>query len=172
MALNHQVQGSNPCRRIMPVWWNLEDTPGLSPGDRNVVPVRIRSLVLSPYGGTGIRARLRTGFLENVGSIPTMDMIGVWCNGQHNGLQNHRSGFESQDSCSNRKNCIRANSSEGEHMSCKHITRVRVPIGPFWGCSSVGRAPALQAGGSGFESHQLHFRYKHRCSLRGSLSLR
>lgn len=81
----------------------MEDTPGLSPGDRNVVPVRIRSLVLSPYGGTGIRARLRTGFLENVGSIPTMDMIGVWCNGQHNGLQNHRSGFESQDSCSNRK---------------------------------------------------------------------
>lgn len=54
------------------------------------------------------------------------------------------------------KNCIWANSSEGEHMSCKHITRVRVPIGPFWGCSSVGRAPALQAGGSGFESHQLH----------------
>ena len=24
------------------------------------------------------------------------------------------------------------------------------------GCSSVGRAPALQAGGRGFESHQLH----------------
>ena len=25
-----------------------------------------------------------------------------------------------------------------------------------WGCSSVGRAPALQAGGQGFESPQLH----------------
>ena len=25
-----------------------------------------------------------------------------------------------------------------------------------WGCSSVGRAPALQAGGHGFESHHLH----------------
>ena len=24
-----------------------------------------------------------------------------------------------------------------------------------WGCSSVGRAPALQAGGHGFESHHL-----------------
>ena len=27
-----------------------------------------------------------------------------------------------------------------------------------WGCSSVGRAPALQAGGHGFESHHLHQR--------------
>ena len=26
-----------------------------------------------------------------------------------------------------------------------------------WGCSSVGRAPALQAGGSEFEPRQLHF---------------
>ena len=26
----------------------------------------------------------------------------------------------------------------------------------MWGCSSVGRAPALQAGGHGFESHHLH----------------
>ena len=27
---------------------------------------------------------------------------------------------------------------------------------PFWGCSSAGRAPALQAGGHGFEPHHLH----------------
>ena len=27
-----------------------------------------------------------------------------------------------------------------------------------WGCSSAGRAPALQAGGHGFESHHLHQR--------------
>ena len=27
---------------------------------------------------------------------------------------------------------------------------------PFWGYSSVGRAPALQAGGQGFESPYLH----------------
>ena len=26
----------------------------------------------------------------------------------------------------------------------------------LWGCSSVGRAPALQAGGQGFESPHLH----------------
>ena len=26
-----------------------------------------------------------------------------------------------------------------------------------WGCSSVGRAPALQAGGHEFESHHLHW---------------
>ena len=30
----------------------------------------------------------------------------------------------------------------------------RVPT--LWGCSSVGRAPALQAGGHEFESHHLH----------------
>ena len=35
----------------------------------------------------------------------------------------------------------------------------------FWGCSSVGRAPALQAGGRQFESDQLHqnivYKYKY-----------
>ena len=30
----------------------------------------------------------------------------------------------------------------------------------LWGCSSVGRAPALQAGGQGFESLHLHHRLK------------
>ena len=30
------------------------------------------------------------------------------------------------------------------------------PKGKKWGCSSAGRAPALQAGGHGFESHHLH----------------
>ena len=29
--------------------------------------------------------------------------------------------------------------------------------GLIWGCSSVGRAPALQAGGQEFESLHLHF---------------
>jgi hypothetical protein len=29
-----------------------------------------------------------------------------------------------------------------------------------WGCSSVGRAPALQAGGRGFESHHLHHQHE------------
>ena len=32
----------------------------------------------------------------------------------------------------------------------------RQGIPPRRGCSSVGRAPALQAGGHGFESHHLH----------------
>ena len=33
----------------------------------------------------------------------------------------------------------------------------RRKLQPFlWGCSSAGRAPALQAGGHGFESHHLH----------------
>ena len=37
-----------------------------------------------------------------------------------------------------------------------------------WGCSSVGRAPALQAGGHGFESHHLHQQTKvcKKCSLK------
>ncbi len=33
---------------------------------------------------------------------------------------------------------------------------VRVQLAPRGGCSSAGRAPALQAGGRGFESHHLH----------------
>ena len=32
----------------------------------------------------------------------------------------------------------------------------QVAAGFLWGCSSVGRAPALQAGGHEFESHHLH----------------
>ena len=32
----------------------------------------------------------------------------------------------------------------------------QVDAGFLWGCSSVGRAPALQAGGHEFESHHLH----------------
>ena len=38
--------------------------------------------------------------------------------------------------------------------SIKRVLRNTNPI--KWGCSSVGRAPALQAGGHGFESHHLH----------------
>ena len=37
-----------------------------------------------------------------------------------------------------------------------------------WGCSSVGRAPALQAGGHGFESHHLHQRTMSAFTTRGS----
>ena len=38
-----------------------------------------------------------------------------------------------------------------------------------WGCSSVGRAPALQAGGQGFESLHLHEdNYFKQLSLRDS----
>ena len=33
-----------------------------------------------------------------------------------------------------------------------------------WGCSSVGRSPALQAGGHEFESHHLHASDEH-CAI-------
>ena len=36
---------------------------------------------------------------------------------------------------------------------------------PIRGCSSVGRAPALQAGGHGFESHHLHQKFPKEISL-------
>ena len=36
----------------------------------------------------------------------------------------------------------------------------------LWGYSSVGRAPALQAGGQGFESLYLHSQCKLRCTLK------
>ena len=44
-----------------------------------------------------------------------------------------------------------------------------LPAFLIWGCSSVGRAPALQAGGHGFESHHLHQRTKSALTTRGDL---
>ena len=38
----------------------------------------------------------------------------------------------------------------------EHRDEQRHPIAEAWGYSSVGRAPALQAGGQGFESLYLH----------------
>ena len=40
------------------------------------------------------------------------------------------------------------------YLSVRQWRNSKFPI--IWGCSSVGRAPALQAGGHGFESHHLH----------------
>ncbi len=39
---------------------------------------------------------------------------------------------------------------------CCSIFRDRKEVPETRGCSSAGRAPALQAGGHGFESHHLH----------------
>ena len=50
----------------------------------------------------------------------------------------------------------------GKIVQCRHRTGEEQSSSgpenkiPEWGCSSVGRAPALQAGGHGFESHHLH----------------
>lgn len=41
-------------------------------------------------------------------------------------------------------------------IHCAFWTWVRLPPGPPWGCSSVGRAPALQAGGYRFDPDRLH----------------
>ena len=41
-------------------------------------------------------------------------------------------------------------------LSHKESTASGTPYDIYWGCSSVGRAPALQAGGHEFESHHLH----------------
>ena len=40
--------------------------------------------------------------------------------------------------------------------SARQKSRVRVPGGPPWGCSSSGRAAVLHAAGKGFDSPQLH----------------
>ena len=44
---------------------------------------------------------------------------------------------------------------EGSFKKLEKTAKSRITI---WGCSSAGRAPALQAGGHGFESHHLHHR--------------
>ena len=41
-------------------------------------------------------------------------------------------------------------------VCCSILSELFEEAAHLWGCSSVGRAPALQAGGHGFESHHLH----------------
>ena len=43
-------------------------------------------------------------------------------------------------------------------LLCDLHTINYISIFAIWGCSSVGRAPALQAGGQEFDSPQLHHR--------------
>ena len=54
-----------------------------------------------------------------------------------------------------------------EHWLCKPRVMGSSPITfhlykPFWGCSSIGRALALQAEGYGFESHHVPLKLKKR----------
>ena len=44
----------------------------------------------------------------------------------------------------------------GEQVDARSFTRSIEIYCVRWGCSSVGRAPALQAGGQEFESLHLH----------------
>ena len=44
---------------------------------------------------------------------------------------------------------------EAKVQSKKYTQKPHIKV---WGCSSAGRAPALQAGGHGFDSHHLHHR--------------
>ena len=48
---------------------------------------------------------------------------------------------------------VKTHTADGTSLETVRESR-RVPT--LWGCSSVGRAPALQAGGQGFESPHLH----------------
>ena len=45
-----------------------------------------------------------------------------------------------------------------------------VDTNPIWGCSSAGRAPALQAGGQGFDSLHLHQAGSTGCQARDTIS--
>ena len=49
---------------------------------------------------------------------------------------------------------------QGQHRSRFARAERFLQFPTLWGCSSAGRAPALQAGGHGFESHHLHQRIK------------
>ena len=51
-------------------------------------------------------------------------------------------------------NTLRATVREDRSMPTREL--LKGSSRPLWGCSSAGRAPALQAGGHGFESHHLH----------------
>ena len=48
-------------------------------------------------------------------------------------------------------------SSGVERLIAAQMAIGSIPIASLWGCSSIGRVRALQAWGSGIETHQLHF---------------
>ena len=52
--------------------------------------------------------------------------------------------------------CEEEGGTGGGHSSFYKVKASWPETVPTWGCSSVGRAPALQAGGRGFESLHLH----------------
>ena len=49
-----------------------------------------------------------------------------------------------------------AKSTEKTALRASPESSVAALRSPYWGCSSAGRAPALQAGGQGFDSPHLH----------------
>ena len=61
------------------------------------------------------------------------------------------------------KTSLKAYNASSSLLNPKKLTLFENPEKSMWGCSSVGRAPALQAGGQEFDSPHLH----HAPALRG-----
>jgi hypothetical protein len=54
------------------------------------------------------------------------------------------------------KTSLKAHNASSSLLNPKMLTHFGNPEKSMWGCSSVGRAPALQAGGQEFDSPHLH----------------
>ena len=71
-----------------------------------------------------------------------------------------------------RQTARRSKRAMNAHIACCSILSDRKEtqekVNPKWGCSSAGRAPALQAGGHGFDSHHLHQAASRRGQARGN----
>ena len=103
--------------------------------------------LLSMENRNPINARLRT---DSYSDIVPAERAGRWIKGQRGKLREASTGKASAE-----RSCCSI-VSDRPQRNLQIIETVKA--NPLWGCSPAGRAPALQAGGQGFDSLHLHQR--------------
>ena len=85
--------------------------------------------------------------MRSYSDIVPAERAGRWIKGQRGNYERHYELASAARSC-----CSIV--SDRPQRDLQIIETVKA--NPLWGCSSAGRAPALQAGGQGFDSLHLH----------------
>ena len=89
--------------------------------------------------------------MRSYSDIVPAERAGRWIKGQRGNYERHYELASAERSC-----CSIV--SDRPQRNLQIIETVKA--NPLWGCSSAGRAPALQAGGQGFDSLHLHHRLR------------
>ena len=105
--------------------------------------------LLSMENRNPINGMLRT---DSYSDIVPAERAGGWIKGQRGKLREASTGKASAE-----RSCCSI-VSDRPQRNLQIIETVKA--NPLWGCSSAGRAPALQAGGQGFDSLHLHHRLR------------